>query len=65
MKYNVFATIKHSDGQIEPRRLWLQDLEEAEAQRLADIAQRHNACVIRAWAEPGVQTEEGGSDETE
>jgi len=52
--FNVYATIKHDDEQIEERRLWLENFTtREEAERFARLAVEHNpGVVIRAWVEP-------------
>lgn len=52
MAYRVIAKIKHSDGDIEPRRVYLEHLSKEEAERHAWLAVRANTCVIDAWIEP-------------
>jgi len=54
--FNVYARIKHSDGQIEERRLWLENLSQEEAERQAQLAVTTNpddgsgrAVVLHAW----------------
>jgi hypothetical protein len=55
--FNVYATIKHGDGQVEKRRLWLENFTtREEAERFARLAVEHNpGVVIRAWVEAGNQ----------
>lgn len=47
--FNVYAKIKHEDGQIETR-LWLQGFSTyGEAKKAAAGAVMFNDCVIEAW----------------
>ena len=52
-RFNVYATIKHTDDQIEERRLWLEGFtSREEAERFARLAVEHNpGVVLRAWVE--------------
>jgi hypothetical protein len=51
--FNIYATIKHDNGQTEERRLWLENFTtREEAERFARLAVEHNpGVVIRAWVE--------------
>jgi len=51
--FNVYAKIKHTDGQIEERRLWLENFTtREEAERYARSALRCDPdMVLRAWVE--------------
>lgn len=52
MLYRVIAKIQHSNGDIEPRRVYLEHLSKEEAERHAWLAVRANTCVSYAWVEP-------------
>lgn len=51
MTYRVIAKITHSDGDIEPRRVYLEHLSKEDAERHAELAVKLNDCVTAAWIE--------------
>ena len=54
--FNVYAKIKHTDGKIEKRRLWLEKLTRADADYQAGLAVKYNqGVVLKAWVEPADQ----------
>jgi hypothetical protein len=52
-RFHVFAKIQHDDGDIEPRRLWLENFtRKGDAEMAANQATKYNpGIVLAAWVE--------------
>jgi hypothetical protein len=51
-RFHVYAKIKHNDGEIEPRRLYLENFARFGDAAMAAYQAKQDPHVLAAWVEP-------------